>query len=250
MTRNYRMSLTAAAAILALGAAAAGAQETAAEAPAKVEAPIGVEVTVETPAMNEDEMADFLNSQQQIKQDVTLTRTVDGKVVETTTETITYSADDPLRASEAAQSPIERLKAEFDSKTLTRNEANEEAKLDFVVADLDRNEALTVDEFTFLVEGWQDATVSGAGRSRFVDPVVHDDPAAAAAEHSAQARNKFVLMAEGEASLSRKKYLRRVMADFDACDTDDDEILNGDELLKFRAGNRGETAGLQPSEQP
>lgn len=248
MTRTHRMSLTAAAAFLTLGAAGAGAQETTAEPPAKVEPPIAVEV--ETPAMNEDEMADFLNSQQQIKQDVTLTRTVNGQVVETKKETITYSADDPLRASEAAQSPIDRLKAEFDSKTLTRNEANEEAKLDFVVADLDRNEALTVDEFTFLVEGWQDATVSGAGRSRFVDPVAHDDPAAAAAEHAAQARTKFVLMAEGDASLSRKKYIRRVMTDFDACDIDDDEILNGDELLNFRAGNRGETAGLQPSEQP
>jgi len=72
------------------------------------EAPIAepVEAGEAEPAMNEDEMADYLNSLQQIKQDVTLTRSVNGEVVEMTTETVVYSADGPLLGSEAGLSPL------------------------------------------------------------------------------------------------------------------------------------------------
>lgn len=233
-------------------AAFAGSIASAQEATEPPAPPVAVEtetpaaVDAETaPATNEDEMADLLNSRQQIKQDVTLTKSVDGKVIETKTQTIIYSKDDPLRDSEAGISPIERLKAEFDSQSLTRKEALEEARLDFVVADLDRNEDLTADEFVFLVKGWQDAEVAGAGRGRFVDPFFHVDQATADAEHAAQARAKFTQMAGEAATINKKRFTRRIVEEFEAHDLDKDELLTGDELLNFRAAVRGEPVNPQ-----
>lgn len=226
---------------------AAAAQEGAATA-AEGQTPPAADAaeTAEAPAMNEDEMADFLNSQQQIKQGVTLTRSVNGEVVETRTDTIIYSKDDPLRGSEAGLSPLERLQAEFDSAALTRKEAFEEAKLDFTVADLDRNGKMDESEFVYIVEGWQDASVRGSGRGRFVDPTPHADEAAAKAEHEQQARAKFNFLAGGSATVAKKDYLREVLVDFDTFDKNDDGILTGDELLNFRAANRGEQIASQP----
>ncbi|MFN3960000.1 MAG: hypothetical protein ACK4NP_08810 [Parvularculaceae bacterium] len=201
----------------------------------------------ETPTINEDEMASFLNSQQQIRQGVTLTRTIDGKVVETRTETIVYSPDDPIRGTEAAMSPLERLKAEFASGALTRKEAFEEAKLDFVIADQNRDGKLDVNEFVFLVNGWHEATVSGSGRGRFVDPTPHADETAARAEHESQARAKFAFIAGGAPTVSRKDYIREVLIDFDALDKNNDGVLTGDELLNFRIANRGESIADQPA---
>jgi Ca2+-binding EF-hand superfamily protein len=228
------------------GFASASAQETAPSTPPAPEAP-AAEASPAESAVNPDEMADFLNSQQQIRQGVTLTRSVDGQVVETKTETITYSPDDPLRGSEAGLSPLEALQAEFDSEALTRKEAYEEAKLDFVVADLNRDNKIDESEFVFLVNGWQEATVSGSGRGRFVDPTPHADEASAKAEHESQARAKFAFLAGGAATVSKKDYLREVLIDFDALDKNDDGILNGEELLYFRVANRGESITDQPA---
>lgn len=219
------------------GLASASAQET---APAAEAAP------AET-AINPDEMASFLNSQQQIRQGVTLTRSVDGQVVETKTETIIYSPDDPLRTSEAGLSPLEALQAEFDSEALTRKEAYEEAKLDFIVADLNRDDKMDEREFVYLVDGWQGAEISGSGRGRFVDPTPHADEAAAKAEHEQQARAKFTFLAGGAPAVSKKDYLREVLIDFDAFDKNDDGILTGQELLYFRIANRGEQLADQPA---
>lgn len=226
------------------------AQEAAPEAvpvePAAEAAPAAGTAPAE-PAMNPDEMASFLNSQQQIRQGVTLTRSVDGRVVETKTETITYAPGDPLRGSEAGLSPLERLQAEFDSDALTRKEAYEEAKLDFVVADLNRDDRMEESEFVFLVNGWQEASVTGSGRGRFVDPIAHADEAAARAEHEQQARSKFAFLAGGAPTVSKKDYLREVLIDFDALDKNDDGILTGSELLYFRVANRGESIVDQPA---
>lgn len=226
------------------GVAAAQSTDPAAAAPVAIETATPTEVPPAiaplNATVNEDEMADFLNSQQQIKQGVTLTKSVDGKVVETKTETIIYSKDDPIRGSEAGMSPLERLKAEFDSESLTRREALEEAKLDFVIADLDRNEMVDADEFVFLVKGWQDAEISGAGRGRFVDPVFHVDESEAEAEHASQARAKFAVMAGADLGLTKKAFTRKVIEVFEVHDVNNDELLQGDELLAFRAAVRGE----------
>lgn len=229
----------------------ASAQEAAPEPlpiePAAVEVSAPADATPAEPAMNPDEMASFLNSQQQIRQGVTLTRSIDGQVIETKSETITYSPNDPLRSTEAGSSPLDALQAEFDSEALTRKEAYEEAKLDFVVADLNRDDKMDESEFVFLVNGWQDATVSGSGRGRFVDPTPQADEAAAKAEYEQQARAKYAFLAGGAKTVSRKDYLREVLIDFDALDKNDDGILTGSELLYFRAANRGESIADQPA---
>ncbi len=233
MSRKFTFMLAAAAAIAAPALMPALAQETPAAEP-------GAPVAGDAPAINEDEMADLLNSQQQIKQDVTLTRTVDGKVVETKKETIVYSKDDPLRGSEAGLSPLEKLVAEFASQAITRKEALDEAKLDFVLADLDRDGAMTSDEFVYLVKGWEDAEITGSGSGRFVEPYFHVDAQSAAAEHAEQARAKFTAMAGVGPALSKKAFTRRVIAEFEQYDANKDDLLQGDELLNFRASVRGE----------
>lgn len=237
MFRMTKSSLAGSAALVALFWTCAFAQETPIEAPL---APVSDETAAQPPAINPDEMADLLNSQQQIKQDVTLTRTVNGQVVETKTETVTYSKGDQLRDSEAGLSPLEKLKDEFDSQALTRKEALEEARLDFVVADQNRNEAVTADEFVFLVKGWESAEISGSGHGRFVDPYFHVDQETADAEHAAQARAKFTAMAGAELTLSKKAFTRKVIEEFEGHDANKDDILQGDELLNFRASVRGE----------
>jgi hypothetical protein len=240
MIRNFRALLLASIALAGPAWSLALAQE------GPVETPLAPLDDAGAPAINEDEMADFLNSQQQIKQDVTLTRTVDGKVIETKKQTIVYSPGDPLRDSEAGLSPIEQLKAEFDSQALTRKEALEEARLDFVIADLDRDNTMNAAEFVYLVKGWQDAKISGSGHGRFVDPYFHVDQAAADAEHAEQARTKFAGMAGDSAMLNKQAFTRKVIEQFEQYDLDKDDLLRGDELLNFRVGVRGETIFASP----
>ncbi len=245
-------AVSAISAALALLWSTAGAQETPVPVDAApLSAPVSVESEGGTPAINEDEMADYLNSQQQIKQDVTLTRTVDGEVVETRKETIIYSKDDPLRSTEAAQSALESLKSQFDKASLTRKEAYDEARLDFVNADQDRDDQMTADEFVYLVEDWRksdaavEATDEPITRERFIEFLENEDPAAAGAESAAQARSKFEFMAGLAGMLNRRNYIREVLADFEAHDLDRDGLLRGNELLNFRAANRGEPLGSQ-----
>lgn len=239
MTLKFSTALTMSCAVMTLAWSAAYAQEAPSAEPASPEA-VADTPAEEAPAISEDEMADLLNSKQQISQGVTLTRTLDGKVIETRKETVVYSKDDPLLNTEAGMSPLEKLKAEFDSSALTRKEALEEAKLDFVVADLDRDNQMSADEFIFLVKGWEDAEISGTGRGRFVDPYFHVDPETAAAEHAEQARSKFAAMAGEDTTLSKKSFSRRIVEEFEEHDKDRNEILQGDELLNFRASVRGE----------
>lgn len=251
MSRSLKSPVAAALALTAFGWSAADAQAPDAAAPDATNEVVDAPATAE-PVMNEDEMADYLNAQQQISQDVTLTRTVNGEVIETQKETVVYTKDDPLRDSEAGTSPLERLKAQFDSQVLTRKEAIDEARLDFVVADLDRNDAMNAAEFVFLVKGWEEAEIAGAGSGRFVEPYFHVDQESAAEEHAELARAKFAGMAGEVGAVSRKKFVRMAVEEFEEHDLDKDDLLRGDELLNFRASIRGEpvTATAQtPSDE-
>ena len=217
------------------------------------EGPSGEEAVADGEAeagpVSEDDMADLLNSRQQLKQSVRLKRTINGEVVEESTSTIIYDESQPVRPSEAGVSTLEDLRAEFDQATLTRNEAFEEAKIDFVLADLNRDEAMSPDEFAALVDKWRamdsrlparPANVEnpdGDG-GRFVDmsdaPWSENDDAV-----RAQALAKFAFMAGQKPSLSQKDYILEYLTDFDAMDMNNDSVLNGDELMRFRAANRG-----------
>jgi hypothetical protein len=193
-------------------------------------------------------MADLLNSRQQLKQDVTLQRSVDGKVVETRKETVTYDHADPLRSSESAVAPIDRLRAAFDEEALTRREALREAELDFSLADKDRNGWMTEAEFAELVHAWREGDVQSAalGKSdrtiRFVD--FHDGLAEEAADQLAmdEAKKKYAAMIGDRGALTKREFTREVSAAFDKADADQNGLLREAELISFRADARGETA--------
>ncbi len=210
------------------------------------------EAAEETVEVNPDEMADMLNSSQQLKQTFTLKRTINGEVVETDKRTVTFSRDMPYRETEARQTTLEQLKASFDGEALTRTEAFEEAKLDFIVADTDRDEAMTAGEFAILVDSWRkndartaDAPTEEIARQRQYDAFLEElDPSAAQMQTEAYAREKFAFMAGASEAMSLQDYIREYLLDFDSMDADKDTVLTGDELMRFRALNRGETLDM------
>lgn len=244
-------------ALLNLAAAGAMAQTP----PSTTEAEAALAPAAETAAPevaaepNPDEMADSLNAQQQIKQSFTFTRTIDGKVVETDTKTVTYSRDDPMRPTEAGETALESLRQAFDREVLTRTEAFEEAKLDFVIADRDRDNTINADEFAALVETWREtgahettapAANEETARQRQYRAFIEEiDPEGAKQEAAERAKRKFMYMAGAAQYLSREDYLREYLLDFDSMDADGDSILKGEELMMFRAVNRGETLSTQ-----
>lgn len=235
---------------IVLAACAALAARVNAQEP-EVEAPQAVALDPEAGGVtvNPDDMADMLNSRQELQQTFTLTRTIDDKVVETTQRTVTYDRDVPYRETEAGRTTLERLLAAFDGEALTRKEAFEEARLDFVIADQDRSGAINADEFASLVDSWRekqerqaDAPTETIARQRQYDAFLGElDPAAARQQTEAYARRKFAFMAGAAEAISLQDYLREYLLDFDSMDTDKDQVLTGEELMKFRALNRGET---------
>lgn len=244
--------------ILALGVAAAAimasiafAQPLAPPAPPPdaPSSPDGIAAAQAPAAPNPDEMASDLNKQQKVKQTYTLTRTVDGKVVETTKKTLVFTPGDSALESEAGLSPVEEMMESFRNEVLTRTEAYEEAKLDFTAADADRDSRMTADEFAGLVENWRQGAIGKTGAVNDAQSQERRLRAFTggldAAKVSEDARSKFLLMAGANDALSRRQYIRETMIDFDAMDGDRDRLLRGDELLKFRALNGGaSTEGL------
>ncbi|GJL91406.1 hypothetical protein [Hyphococcus sp.] len=202
--------------------------------------------------VNPDEMADSLNSAQQLQQSFTLKRTIDGELVETTKRTVTFSRDQPYRETEAGKTTLERIKTSFDGEALTRTEAFEEAKIDFVIADLNRDQQINAAEFATLVDSWRnnkarqaDAPSQEIARQRQYDLFLEElDPDVAKMQNEAYAKEKFSFMAGAAETMSLQDYIREYMLDFDSMDANKDMVLNGDELMRFRALNRGETLDM------
>lgn len=199
--------------------------------------------------ISEDDMADLLNSRQQLQQTYKLRRTINGEVVEIEERTVTFSRDDPYRATEAGGSPRERLLSAFDGEVLTRTEAYEEAKLDFTVADVDRNGVMTAEEFAALVDSRREqgdrqapASDEEAARQRQYDAFLAEiDPEGAEFQSEAYAKEKFAFLSGAASQLTQQDYIRAYMRDFDSMDANNDRLLKNEELLRFRALNRGET---------
>ncbi|WDI31018.1 hypothetical protein PUV54_13750 [Hyphococcus flavus] len=200
-------------------------------------------------SVDADNMADLLNSRQQLQQSFTLQRTVNGEVVETEKRTVTYSRDQPYRETEAGKTTVQRLKERYDREALTRTEAFEEAKLDFVIADANRDGAMTAQEFADLVNTWRlnearqaEAPNNEIAQQRKYDAFLAEiDPDTAEMQTKAYALEKFAFMAGAAETLSLQDFIRETMLDFDSMDADKDTILTGEELARFRALNRGET---------
>ena len=214
--------------------------------------PAGPETLTEEAAepapVNPDEMADMLNSRQQLKQTYTLKRTINGEVVESEKRTVTFDRDTPYRETEAGATTVEALKAAFDGELLTRIEAFEEAKIDFTIADVDRNDIMTMEEFVNLVDNWRqnetrsaDAPTEEIARQRQYDAFLSEISAQAVESQSdTYARQKFAFMAGAAETVSREVYIREYLLDFDTMDANKDTLLRDDELMRFRALNRGE----------
>lgn len=205
------------------------------------------------PEINPDEMADSLNARQQIQQSFTFTRTINGEVVETDKRTITYSRTDPIRPTEGGKTPLQELQEAFNKEVLTRTEAFEEARLDFITADVNRDGVMTADEFVGLVMTWRenDARVAAASdeetaRQRQYRAFIEEiDPEGAAMTIQQAARQKFDFMSGASDTMTREDYIREYLLDFDSMDHDNSMILRGDELMMFRALNRGETLATE-----
>ncbi len=221
------------------------------EAPAEpvTETVPDTETTATQSDSDADNMASQLNARQQIKQTFTVTRTINGEVVETDQRTVTYSRGDPTRPSEAGSSVVEELLTAFNNEVLTRAEAFEEAKLDFVVADLDRDNLMSEQEFIGLVDTWRTNAARKAATTReqtardrqyraFIEEL---NPNMAAQESAVRASRKFAFMAGASPAMARDDYIREYLLDFDSMDSDGDGILRGEQLMEFRALNKGET---------
>lgn len=196
--------------------------------------------SAENEEASDGDIADQLNSRQQLKQSFTLKRTINGEVVETKQETVTLSGDDPLRPTEAGLSTLERVRAAFDGEVLSRVEALEEAKLDFTIADVDRDGAMTAAEFADLVETMR---ARDAEQAEALDLMGDSDS-------RAEARKRFSFLAGAASAITREQYVREYLLDFDSMDANDDTFLRDEELARFRALNRGETLSLEAREAP
>jgi hypothetical protein len=225
--------------------AAPGAVEETAQHDADLSAP--------TEAVNPDDdaYANQLNAQQQLQQTFRLRRTIDGEVVETIEQTVTLPRSGPYRPTEAGLSPRQRVLEIFDRAALTRTEAFEEAKLHFTIADADRDGQMTQDEFAALADVWREESAQGAAdggeetREQYAQASFAETGAGGQdANRPTAALTKFTLMAGDEATVSERDYIRRAMTEFDAMDADKDRILRNEELVRFRAVQRGETADM------
>jgi len=230
---NKALGAVAAAAMLA-GAVMAGAavaqemQEEAAPAAETADPAGGADDAAAT--VNEDEMADSLNANQQLQQSVTLRRRLNGELVETETRTITYDRATPTRPTEAGPTVFDAARAAFDKEALTRSEAVAEAELDFSVADLDRNGALSAEEFTRLLSRLGESA-PGAARRRSTGA----SPRESFIAELDQAADRFTQLAGPDGLVSQQEYKRRVSTDFDYFDGDRDGLLAGEALADFRA---------------
>ena len=197
--------------------------------------------------VNPDELADDLNSRQQLQQTFTLKRTVNGET-ETAKRTVVYTDDIPVRASEASQSVREQLRESFDRELLTRVEAFEEAKIDFTLADSNNDGAMTKEEFSILVQTWNENAERHASAPNdeiekqreydaFLREITDDDTPLTSQKN---ARQKFQFMAGAAATITRADYIREYLLDFDAMDADKDTVLKDQELERFRSISRGE----------
>lgn len=180
-----------------------------------------------------DNMADALNARQQLEQTYTLKRSINGELVETQQRTITLDPDDPIRATEVGDTAVERLRQAFDGEALTRAEALAEARLDFTNADVDRNGALTREEFGDLLILRQ---ANGAFAGAVNNPYPSDKEARQATEEGLR---KFDFIAGAQRVIDRSQFIQEYLVDFDAMDQNDDSVLMDDELIRFRAMTEG-----------
>ena len=216
---------------LATGPSLAATPPAQEDPPAETASPQAQNASADEETDDPDAMADRLNGLQQLEQSITLRRRVGDAVVETETRTITLGRDDPVRPTEAARSPLEAARAEFDAAALTRLEAVSEAELEFAAADMDRDGFLSDAEFARLA---RETGVRFAGDAGPDDGALRMD---FVAEIDARAAY-FRALAGEDSRIGRNEYKARASSTFDAADANGDGVLMGAELGGFRAALR------------
>ena len=109
---------------------------------------------------------------------------------------------------------------------------------------------MTEDEYARLVTSWwndetrQPGKVDeAAARQRQYDAFLSEISDEYQPAFEEYARKKFQFITGGQPTLARQSYIDEYLIDFFAMDADKDLILKGDELIRFRSLNRGESTG-------
>ena len=177
-------------------------------------APLPAEAAPATPGIpvvGEDNMADDLNKRQQLQQKFIFTRTVDGAVVETAEREVVYSRGDPVRTTESNQSAVDALAQKFDAEVLTKTEDDAATP----------GESARERQYRAFIE-----ELEGSGET----PPANNDAAL---------QEKFGKLTNMTGTIARDDYYRAYLAEFDSVDENKDMMLRGEELMRFRALNRG-----------
>ena len=191
-----------------------------------------------------DEMAADLNAQQSIRQTFTVTRTLNGSVVETARREVTPGRQNALRPTEAGQSLAEAVRASFDRELLTRTEAYDEAKLDFALGDVNLDKMIDAEEFIRLagllrIEFEEINYLDpGTGTSlRGYGTPLKDQSAPVAERRDSRAYFQS-LTGPAATTLDERGFVLGFLREFDLADANADGLLSGNELRAFRTSIR------------
>ena len=153
------------------------------------------------------------------------------------------------RSRKVAEQMNKGIAGLFKKNGVTWLEGRGKLKPGLAIDICDRNDKITAQEFAILVESWRNDDVRQAdapnkeiARQRQYDAFLDEiNPDAAEIQNEAYAKEKFAFMAGAADAMTLQDYIREYLLDFDSMDENQDTVLTGDELMRFRALNRGET---------
>jgi len=170
--------------------------------------------------------ADQLNAQQTIEQTFTVTRKINGEVVEVKKVVAPNIDGSPVFETEAGGSIADLVEAQVDREVLTRREILAEADIEFTLIDKNNDQQLVLDEFLSLLSVRRE----DPNYQAFI--VDENDEAYEALEKGF--KDKFSFFVGMGTMLSRRAYIVEVLRDFDSMDVNGDYILRDRELKNFR----------------
>ena len=181
-----------------------------------------------------DNIADSLNAKQDIKQTMTVTKTVNGEVVETQTVEVPNDPKFAKMPTEAGVTKTQAVLSQAEREILTRTEAAEEAKVDFTLADKDNDGKMTLAEYEGLFVA---RTIDPNYKPVLAEFKTEDgkDSPLITGDHAQVLSDRYHLMSGVDGSVNQSVFLKTFMNDFDLSDRDQSATLTGDELVTFRS---------------
>lgn len=191
-----------------------------------------------------DDFANELTKRHQLQQTFTVRRRVNGKIVETTEQSISLENAGPLNPTEAGTTLEQQLKASFDQQALTRQEAFDEATLNFSLGDINSDGLLTETEFARLLDvmaadfqqtATQNDDTADERRRRFIQELTGEQEDVTKLSYSELVSSPSAdQVTEPNKVNFRLLYLKL----FDGADQNTDGILMDKELSNFRSNFR------------